>query len=92
MTGELGERGLDPGTCCVVAVDAVSAASERQLHLGLGRRSVPHLLLRRATLLYALMPVTEWALDVFGSTARQPGNFGNQRTAVTVLTCPDSRA
>jgi purine catabolism regulator len=61
--GELGERGLDPATCCVVAADGVSAASERQLHLGLGRRSVPHLLLRRATLLYALMPVTEWALD-----------------------------
>jgi purine catabolism regulator len=61
---ELGERGLDPATCCVVAADGVSAASERQLHLGLGRRSVPHLLLRRATLLYALMPVTEWALDV----------------------------
>ncbi|WP_123029287.1 PucR family transcriptional regulator [Mycolicibacterium stellerae] len=63
---ELGERGLDPATCCVVAADGVSATSERQLHLGLGRRSVPHLLLRRATLLYALMPVTEWALDVLG--------------------------
>jgi purine catabolism regulator len=63
---ELGERGLDAATCCVVAADGVSAASERQLHLGLGRRSVPHLLLRRATLLYALMPVTEWALDVLG--------------------------
>ena len=63
---ELGERGLNTATCCVVAVDGVSAASERQLHLGLGRRSVPHLLLRRATLLYALMPVTDRALDVLG--------------------------
>lgn len=61
---ELGERGLDAQECCVVAVEGVSAASERRLHLGLGRRSVPHLLLRRATLLYALMPVTERALDV----------------------------
>jgi purine catabolism regulator len=63
---ELGERGLNAATCCVVAVDGVSAATERQLHLGLGRRSVPHLLLRRATLLYALMPVTDRALDVLG--------------------------
>lgn len=63
---ELGERGLNATTCCVVAADGVSAASERQLHLGLGRRSVPHLLLRRAKLLYALMPVTERALDILG--------------------------
>jgi purine catabolism regulator len=63
---ELGERGLNAETCCVVAADGVSAASERQLHLKLGRRSVPHLLLRRATLLYALMPVTDRALDVLG--------------------------
>ena len=35
------------------------AATERQLHVSLGRRSVPHLLLRRATLLYALMPITD---------------------------------
>jgi purine catabolism regulator len=60
---ELVERGLDAQTCCVVAVDGVSPVSERQLHLGLGRRTVPHLLLRRATLLYALMPVGDGALD-----------------------------
>ena len=61
---ELGERDLDPATCCVVAADGVSAAGERQLHLSLGRRSVPHLLLRRATLLYALMPATDGSLEV----------------------------
>jgi purine catabolism regulator len=61
---ELAERGLNAAMCCVVAADGVSAASERQLHLGLGRRSVPHLLLRRAPLLYALMPTGDRALDV----------------------------
>jgi purine catabolism regulator len=64
---ELGERGLDAGTCCIVAAHGVSAASERQLHLGLGRRSVPHLLLRRDDLLYALMPVTDRALEALSS-------------------------
>ena len=58
------ERGLAAASCCVVAAEGVSAASERRLHLGLGRRSIPHLLLRRAALLYALMPVTDHTLDV----------------------------
>jgi PucR family transcriptional regulator, purine catabolism regulatory protein len=73
---ELGERGLDAATCCMVAADGVSAASERHLHLGLGRRSVPHLLLRRATLLYALMPVSERALDVLGQRLGSQATLG----------------
>lgn len=73
---ELHERGLDAATCCVVAADGVSATSERRLHLGLGRRSVPHLLLRRATLLYALMPVNEWALDVLGQRLGSQATLG----------------
>jgi purine catabolism regulator len=73
---ELDERGLDAATCCVVAVDGVSAPSERQLHLGLGRRSVPHLLLRRATLLYALMPITDRALDVLGQRLGGQASLG----------------
>lgn len=73
---ELGERGLNAATCCVVAADGVSAASERQLHLGLGRRSVPHLLLRRASLLYALMPVTDRALDVLGQRLGDQATLG----------------
>jgi purine catabolism regulator len=73
---ELRERGLDAATCCVVAADGVSATSERRLHLGLGRRSVPHLLLRRATLLYALMPVNEWALDVLGQRLGSQATLG----------------
>ena len=73
---ELGERGLDAATCCVAAADGVSSASERQLHLGLGRRSVPHLLLRRATLLYALMPITDRALDVLGQRLGSQATLG----------------
>jgi purine catabolism regulator len=61
---ELGERGIDAVTSCVVAAEGVSATAERRLHLGLGRRSVPHLLLRRGELLYALMPVTDTSLEV----------------------------
>jgi PucR family transcriptional regulator, purine catabolism regulatory protein len=73
---ELTERGLDAATCCVVAADGVSPASERQLHLGLGRRSVPHLLLRRATLLYALMPVTDRALEALGHRLGDQATLG----------------
>ncbi len=73
---ELGERGLNAATCCVVAADGVSAASERQLHLGLGRRSVPHLLLRRAALLYALMPVTDRALDALAKRLGEQATLG----------------
>ena len=72
---ELAERGLD-ANCCVVAAEGVSAASERRLHLGLGRRSIPHLLLRRAALLYALMPVTDHTLDVLNQRLGGEAIFG----------------
>jgi purine catabolism regulator len=45
-----------------VAAGGVLPAGERQLHLNLGRRAVPHLLLRRGDLLYALMPITDQSL------------------------------
>jgi purine catabolism regulator len=73
---ELAERGLDAANCCVVAAEGVSAASERRLHLGLGRRSIPHLLLRRAALLYALMPVTDHTLDVLNQRLGGAAIFG----------------
>src|SRR5689334_4611075 len=73
---ELGERGLDASTCCAVAAHGVSATSERQLHLGLGRRSVPHLLLRRDDLLYALMPVTDRALQALTSRLGSQATLG----------------
>jgi PucR family transcriptional regulator, purine catabolism regulatory protein len=61
---ELADRSLDLTTCCIVAACGVSVTGERLLHLSLGRRDVPHLLLRRASVLYALMPVTDAALAV----------------------------
>jgi PucR family transcriptional regulator, purine catabolism regulatory protein len=59
---ELAERGLSPRDCSIVAAGGVLPAGERQLHLNLGRRAVPHLLLRRGDLLYALMPITDASL------------------------------
>lgn len=59
---ELAERGLRPQDCSIVAASGVLPAGERQLHLNLGRRAVPHLLLRRGDLLYALMPITDKSL------------------------------
>jgi PucR family transcriptional regulator, purine catabolism regulatory protein len=53
---------LRPRECSIVAAGGVLPAGERQLHLNLGRRAVPHLLLRRGDLLYALMPVTDQSL------------------------------
>jgi purine catabolism regulator len=59
---ELDERALRPPDCSIVAAGGVLPAGERQLHLNLGRRAVPHLLLRRGDLLYALMPITDQSL------------------------------
>ncbi|MEE6177950.1 PucR family transcriptional regulator [Mycobacterium sp. 050134] len=72
---ELAERGLD-ASCCIVAAESVSPDSERRLHLGLGRRSIPHLLLRRAALLYALMPVTDRTLEVLDQRLGGEAIFG----------------
>ncbi|MCW2691131.1 MAG: purine catabolism regulator-like protein [Mycobacterium sp.] len=58
----LAERMLRAEECSIVAAGGASATGERQLHLSLGRRGVPHLLLRRGPLLYALMPVTDVSL------------------------------
>jgi purine catabolism regulator len=59
---QLAERGLRADQCCIVAAGGASPAGEGQLHLSLGRRGVPHLLLGRGHLLYALMPVTDMSL------------------------------
>ena len=52
----LSERGLRPTTSVLIAMSGTSPAVERHLHLSLGRRQVPHLLLRRGPVLYALLP------------------------------------
>ena len=59
---QLAERGLRVDDSSIVAAGTASTAGERQLHLSLGRRGMPHLLLRRGDLLYALMPVNDASL------------------------------
>jgi PucR family transcriptional regulator, purine catabolism regulatory protein len=58
----LAERGLEPDTSVLIAVSGTSPAVERHLHLSLGRRQLPHLLLRRGPVLYALLPTGDDAL------------------------------
>ena len=53
----LTERGLQPPAATLVAIAGGSQSAERHLHVSLGRRQVPHLLLRRGPVLYALVPV-----------------------------------
>lgn len=51
----LADRGLRPAGCVLIAVSGGSQSAERHLHVSLGRRQVPHLLLRRGAVLYALV-------------------------------------
>lgn len=52
----LTDRDLPPASCVLVAAAGASPAAERHLHVSLGRRQVAHLLLRRGSVLYALIP------------------------------------
>ncbi len=52
----LTERGLQPEAAVLVAIGGGSQSAERHLHVSLGRRQVPHLLLRRGHVSYALVP------------------------------------
>lgn len=66
VTGESGRllvaRGLQPAETTLIAISGSSQAAERHLHVSLGRRQVPHLLLRRGPVLYALLPSGEGPL------------------------------
>ncbi|MEU5100191.1 PucR family transcriptional regulator ligand-binding domain-containing protein [Streptomyces sp. NPDC020996] len=52
---ELTAAGIDLAHAVVVATPSDEGAGQRDLHLALGRRRIPHLLLRRGELLYALV-------------------------------------
>lgn len=56
------ERGLRPAGCALIAISGSSQSAERHLHVSLGRRQVPHLLLRRGSVLYALVPAGDGPL------------------------------
>jgi PucR family transcriptional regulator, purine catabolism regulatory protein len=55
----LADRGLQPAGCVLIAVSGGSQSAERHLHVSLGRRQVPHLLLRRGAVLYSLVSAGE---------------------------------
>jgi purine catabolism regulator len=59
----LTEQGLRPAGSTLVAISGASPAAERHLHLSLGRRQVPHLLLRRGPVLYGLIPAGDRPLS-----------------------------
>ena len=65
-TGESGrmltEQGLRPSATALIALSGGSQSAERHLHVSLGRRQVPHLLLRRGPVLYALLPTGDGPL------------------------------
>jgi purine catabolism regulator len=56
LARQLDEAGLPAERCVLVAVQGGSSTGERDLHLSLDRHRTSHLLLRRAGLLYALLP------------------------------------
>lgn len=60
---ELHAVGIDLAHAVVVAAQHDDSIGQRDLHLALGRRRTPHLLLKRGELLYALLPDTPPALD-----------------------------
>lgn len=61
---QLSQRRLQAGECVLVAARGGSETGERHLHLSLGRRRIPNLLLRRSSLLYALIPASDDAIVV----------------------------
>jgi purine catabolism regulator len=64
LSRQLDRAGLPPQRSVLVAVRGGSTSGERHLHLSLGRRHIPNLLLRRAGLLYALLPTIPQAITV----------------------------
>ena len=56
--------GLVAADCVLLAVRAATPDWERELHLGLGRRGLPYLLLSRGEVLYAVLPDRPAALEL----------------------------
>lgn len=64
LTNQIVRADLAPERSVLVAVNGGSATGERHLHLSLDRRNIPHLLLRRGGVLYALLPDTPQSIAV----------------------------
>jgi len=56
--------GLTASECVLLAVHGAGQDGDRDLHLGLSRRGLPYLLLRRGEVLYAVLPDQPGALDL----------------------------
>jgi len=61
---QLSERNLVADDCVLVAARGGSETGEQHVHLSLDRRRIPNLLLKRSSLLYALLPASEDAISV----------------------------
>ncbi len=61
---QLSRYGINPKSAWLVAMIGGNEAAQRQLHVSLSRRGIPHLLLRRSDALYALLSQSEECLTV----------------------------
>ena len=58
---QLHQHAISPNTAHLLAIDGADATEERRLHVGLRRRGIAHLLLRRDRVLFLLLE--EWSCD-----------------------------
>ncbi|MEU0495540.1 PucR family transcriptional regulator [Mycobacterium sp. NPDC006124] len=72
----LADRGLQPAGSVLAAVSGGSPAAERHLHVSLARRQVPHLLLRRGAVLYALVPAGDGPLGALRHRVGEAASIG----------------
>jgi len=67
---------IDPVNARIYAIEGTEPSDDRHLHVGLRRRDIPHLLLRRDGLLFVLLRDASIADDVAGATV---GEFVRKR-------------
>ena len=85
LTGaDVGSRRSPTGACgprarVLIAISRGSQSAERHLHVSLGRRHVPHLLLRRGPVLYALVAADDGPLAALRTPRRLRGGDRHQR-------------
>jgi purine catabolism regulator len=68
--------GLDPAESVLLAVRDPLPEGERDLHLGLTRRGLPYLLLRRGEVLYAVLPDRPAALELLAARLGHQASIG----------------
>ncbi|TGD84547.1 PucR family transcriptional regulator [Mycolicibacterium sp. CH28] len=88
LSRQLHEAGLPPERAVLVAIHGGSTAGERHLHLSLDRHRIPNLLLRRAGLLYALVPSTPQTIAVLQRRLGPEALFGISDPLVSASRAP----